>query len=237
MTAPPPSPSRHRQPSPSPRNVNSQLISTNQEPLISKQWPLFIPVILTLLDDTTTRVRAHGLAILNDFLSKFPNHILRDTGLSSVFEDAVFPTLHFLPNITPEAESIELLVPAYSALLTLAGKVDGKAQTGKYPSDAPRAKLLDKILREGVFSAYFHAKEHIRIVEVLLVQTARVLDEMGIHGVKHLKVSRPHSVRGRFEKKPIRPKVHIACMRASGIAKNAALNNGYMLLGPHPHAF
>lgn len=161
-----------------------------QETLISKQWPLFIPVILTLLDDTTTRIRTRGLVILDDFLSKFPNNILRDTGLASVFEDAVFPTLHFLPNITPEAESLQLLVPAYSALLTLAGKVnDGKAQTGKHHSDMPRAKLLDKILREGIFSAYFHAKEHICIVEVLLVQTTLVLNEMGIYAVKHLKVS------------------------------------------------
>lgn len=158
--------------------------------MISKQWPLFVPVILALLDDTTTRIRCRGLIILNDFLSKFPSHILRDTGLASVFEDAVFPTLHFLPSITPETESTQLLVPAYSALLALAGKVDKKPKTGKhYYGDAPRTKLLDKILREGIFSSYFHVKENVRIVDVLAVQTARILNEMGIYAVKHLKVS------------------------------------------------
>lgn len=166
------------------------LTRRKQEALISKQWPLFIPVILTLLDDVSTRIRSRGLVILNEFLVKFPNHILRDTGLASVFEDAVFPTLHFLPNTTPEAESIQLLVPSYAALLALAKKADAKPKTGQYYNDTPKANLLDKILREGVFAAYFHAKEHIRIVEVLLISTAQIMKEMGIYAVKHLKVSK-----------------------------------------------
>lgn len=155
---------------------------------MSKQWPLCIPVLLTLLDDGATRVRSRGLAILDAFLRKFPDNILRDTGLASVFEDAVFPTLHFLPSITPEEESIQLLGQAYTALLTLAGKLDASPAAGKVASSTSRAKLLDKMLREGVFSAYFHAKEHVRIVEVLLIHAAKILDEMGIQGVKHLKV-------------------------------------------------
>lgn len=160
-----------------------------QPDLISKQWPLFIPVLLTLLDDGATRVRCLGLVILDAFLDKFPDNILRDTGLASVFEDAVFPTLNFLPSITPEEESVQLLEHAYAALLALARKLDSRPVAGKVASSTPRAKLLDKVLREGVFSAYFHAKDHVRIVEVLLGYTAKVLEEMGFHSVKHLKVS------------------------------------------------
>lgn len=156
---------------------------------MSKQWPLFIPVLLTLLDDGATRVRSRGLVILDAFLRKFPDNILRDTGLASVFEDAVFPTLHFLPSITPEDDSVQLLGQAYTALLSLAGKLSASPPAGKVASSTPRAKLLDKMLREGVLSAYFHAKEQIRIVGVLLVHAAKILNEMGIHSVKHLKVS------------------------------------------------
>ncbi|ROW07998.1 hypothetical protein VPNG_06114 [Cytospora leucostoma] len=163
------------------------VVSTATPDHMSKQWPLFIPVLLTLLDDGATRVRSRGLIILDAFLLKFPDNILRDTGLASVFEDAVFPTLHFLPTITPEEESTQLLGQAYTALLTLAGKLDVSPSAGKVASSTPRAKLLDKMLREGVFSAYFHAKEHIRIVEVLLVHTARILGVMRVEGVKHLK--------------------------------------------------
>lgn len=167
-----------------------ELITIAWQPdFMSKQWPLFIPVLLTLLDDGATRVRCLGLVVLDAFLEKFPDNILRDTGLASVFEDAVFPTLHFLPSITPEEESVQLLGQAYTALLALARKLDASAAAGKVASSTPRAKILDKLLREGVFSAYFHAKEHIRIVEVLLVYTAKILEDMGIHSVKHLKVS------------------------------------------------
>lgn len=156
---------------------------------MSKQWPLFIPVLLTLLDDGATRVRSRGLISLDAFLQRLPDNILRDTGLASVFEDAVFPTLHFLPSITPEEESVQLLGQAYTALVSLARKLSATPAAGKVASGTSRVKLLDKMLREGVFSAYFHAKEHVRIVEVLLVHAAKILGEMGIHGVKHLKVS------------------------------------------------
>lgn len=161
-----------------------------QEELISKQWPLFIPVLLTLIDDGSARVRTRGLAILNTFLLKFPNNIIRDTGLASVFEDALFPTFHFLPSLTPEQESIQLLGPAYTALLTLARKIDAKVASGVSKSArTTKFNLLDKMLRDGIFSAYFHAKEHVRIVEVLCLHMSDIIQEMGIHAVKHLKVS------------------------------------------------
>lgn len=114
--------------------------------------------------------------------------MLSNTGLASVFEDAVFPTLHFLPSITPEEESIQLLEPAYSALLTLARKADTRAEADSESGRTPRAKGLDKLLREGTFSSYFHTKEHVRIVRVLFAQTAEIVRAMGIQAVKHLKV-------------------------------------------------
>lgn len=163
-----------------------------QDQLIAKHWPLFIPVLLTLADDTTTPIRRRGLQILADFLAKFPDKILHHSGLSQVFEDTIFPTLAYLPSLTPADESVQLLVPAYHALLVLANKqpasIDNKDGG---VANAPRNKLLDKTLREGVFMGYFHAKDHIAIVEVLCQQTARILHQMGIHAVKHLKVCKP----------------------------------------------
>lgn len=128
---------------------------------------------------------------MDSFLERFPANILRDTGLASVFEDAVSPTLHFLPSITPEEESIVLLEAAFTALLSLVRKTETKAGKTEPHSSSPKAKLLDKTLRDGIFSAYFHVKDHVRIVEVLLNQTAKIVDEMRIHAVKHLKVSGP----------------------------------------------
>jgi hypothetical protein len=111
-----------------------------------------------------------------------------------VFEDAIFPTLSFLPSLTPEQESVDLLVPAYDALLILARKQPAVGKEGI--AGAPKNSFLDRMLREGVLGGYFHAKDHVRIVEVLCQQTAAILDEMGVHAVKHLKVSCP-SISGR----------------------------------------
>ncbi|KAK3688470.1 hypothetical protein B0T22DRAFT_154836 [Podospora appendiculata] len=161
--------------------VMSWAVKESDEQLISKHWPLFIPVLLTLVDDSTTRVRRRGLVILADFLTKFPSKTLHDTGLAKVFEEAIFPTLSFLPSLTPEDECVQLLTPAFAALLCLASKQSTAKDT------KAKDKLLDKILREGVIMAYFHAKSHVRVVEVLCQQTGLILDQMGIHAVVHLK--------------------------------------------------
>ncbi|CCC11066.1 unnamed protein product [Sordaria macrospora k-hell] len=121
------------------------------ETTITKSWPLFIPVVLTLADDNSTYVRKRGLVILGEFLDKFPSRILSDTGLNKVFEDTVLPSLSYLPSITPEEESAELLGPAYAALRYLAGKLSGEGK---------KNKLLDRVVREGILLGYFHAKEH-----------------------------------------------------------------------------
>ncbi|KAK3323541.1 hypothetical protein B0T19DRAFT_207757 [Cercophora scortea] len=162
--------------------IMSWAVNESDEQLISKHWPLFIPVLLILVDDSTTRIRRRGLAILGCFLTKFPSKTLHDTGLAKVFEEAIFPTLSFLPSLTPEDECVQLLTPAFTALLCLASKQSTAAKDSK-----AKDKMLDKILREGVFMAYFHAKAHERVVEVLCQQTSLILAQMGIHAVVHLK--------------------------------------------------
>ncbi|OIW32451.1 hypothetical protein CONLIGDRAFT_712778 [Coniochaeta ligniaria NRRL 30616] len=148
------------------------------------QWPLYIPPLLTLLDDPQTRIRSRGLCLTTSFLSILPAPTLRATGLASVFEDAIFPSLSYLPSLTPEAESVALLDPAFDALLVLAGKLGaGEEEGGK----REERRLLDKVLREGVLAGYFHCPEYPRIVEVLMQRAGDVLAALGLGGVKHLK--------------------------------------------------
>lgn len=74
-------------------------------------------------------------------------------------------------------ESARLLTAAYAALRALSQRVGTTDQ-----------RLLDEIMRDGIFSAYFHAKEYPRIVTILAEQTKWVVEDMGINAVKHLKV-------------------------------------------------
>ena len=101
------------------------------------------------------------------------------TGLDQVFQQAISPSLYFLPRLTPEKESIEILEPAYQALLQLASVQDDEKK---------RVRLLDMLLRDGVLTGYSHAGEHISLAEFLLRQSSCVVDRMGVHAVKHLKV-------------------------------------------------
>lgn len=155
-----------------------------QSDLVQANWPLFTPVLLTLLEDRETLIRRKGLDTLITFIEKTPPKILTSTGIGTVFQEAVFPTLLYLPTLTPEAESVTLLRPAYAALLALA-KADEDQQS------LDRRKQLDKLLRDGVFAAYHHSSEHLRIVEVLMDASSEIVAALSIYAAKHLQVRSP----------------------------------------------
>lgn len=158
-------------------------------PLLSKTWHLFTPVLLTLLDESDTALKIRALGIFGDFWSGCPPGLMDQVGLASVFEDAVFPAVHFLPNITPEDESRRILDVAYPALLQLAGLTavpDGEESTNVL-TNAQR-KLLDRIIREGILTGYFHAKNHIQLTVVFCDKLSYTVNGMGILSVKYLKV-------------------------------------------------
>jgi len=107
--------------------------------------------------------------------------VIRTSGVDSVFQEAVFPTLLFLPSLTPEEESVRLLRAAYNALMSLA-LVDSDVDAKR------RVQLLDKVLREGVFTGYFHASQHIHVVQVIMESAGEVVNGLQIAAVKHLQV-------------------------------------------------
>lgn len=126
-------------------------------------------------------MRQRGIDILNVFLTKCPVDILRSSGIGTVFQESVFPSLMFLPTLTPELESAALLRSAYRTLLML-------ALADSDPAAKKRRALLDKILRDGVLAGYFHASQHMRVVEVLMQSAAQVVEKLEIYAVKHLQV-------------------------------------------------
>jgi hypothetical protein len=55
----------------------------------------------------------------------------------------------------------------------------------------------------------------VRIVEVLCRETAAILDEMGVHAVKHLKVSSQSVLAANCMKLTQRPRTSSRCCRVS----------------------
>ncbi|KAM0474896.1 hypothetical protein ACHAPX_007417 [Trichoderma viride] len=148
---------------------------------MGRQWPLFLPILLSLAEDHNTAVRIKGLQIIGFFLDTCPANVILSAGVDNVIQDAVFPTLLFLPSTTPESESVELLYPAYRVLLRI-------AQLDPDPKSLRRRRFLDKLLRDGVFVGHFHASEYPRIVEVLMNTTKDIISCLEFFSAKHLQV-------------------------------------------------
>lgn len=156
---------------------------------IEKFWPLLVPPILTLVDDSEPKYKAKGCDLLRPLLEITPPQLLKRTGLANVFEEALTPCLTYLPTLTPEDESIMLLNAAYPALIALAKT--------RYPIPSPvdtlsdaahqRAKALDKLIWDGVLFAHAHSGERVRIAQCLFAHLDSIVQELNIHTVKHLK--------------------------------------------------
>ncbi|TGJ82572.1 hypothetical protein E0Z10_g6190 [Xylaria hypoxylon] len=166
--------------------------------LLQEQWPLYTPILLTLLDEPQPiSLKLRALSIFRNFWRLCPEGLLSRIGLVDVFEQAVFPTVLNLPSLTPEDESCDLLAAAYPALFDMAGleasdsalaenedvktestndrKTSDKRDLHSSGFSEAQRKLLDKLVREGIMVGYHHAKHHIRLVD-FFCQTLRRLD-------------------------------------------------------------
>ncbi|KFY43860.1 hypothetical protein V495_03711 [Pseudogymnoascus sp. VKM F-4514 (FW-929)] len=158
------------------------VVTKADEGLISKNWHLFVPPLMTLLDDSTTSVRASGLTILSEFLKKTPPRMLVQTGLSDLLEEALMPTLSFLPTLTPVAESQLLLQKAYTALLEL-----GDIRYASEDNKSERNRFYDRLMREGVFNGIHHCGDITLILELLLAEMSEIISRLHIYSIRHVK--------------------------------------------------
>lgn len=149
-----------------------------QAHVVSTNWPLFIPSIVTLVEDLDVPIRGKGLGVLASFITKCHSDVLELTGLTTVFQDMLFPLLLFLPGSATEDESLRVIEPTYRALIVLAQK----------SQDDARCKILDKVLREGIFTGHVHAAQYARTVVVFMRYTKAAATSLGISAVKHLQV-------------------------------------------------
>lgn len=92
-------------------------------------WPLLIPPVMKLTDDSDTEYKAAGCQLLHDLFQAVSPALLKRTNLGQHFEDALTTAISFLPTLTPEAESIRLQNAGWPALLALAKL--------RYPDEPP----------------------------------------------------------------------------------------------------
>lgn len=158
---------------------------------VEQHWHLLVPPLLSMVDDHQVFFKARGCELVTLLLRKTPTSLLAKTGLFDVFREALMPCFGFLPTLTPEDESIDLLAHAFPALLAL--------HSVGFPSDHAldaRKKIrstsfLDTLVRKGIFATYAHCPENIHISIVVLQNFSSINDTLGLESVKHLKHSLP----------------------------------------------
>lgn len=162
------------------------VISSLDETTAEKNWPMILPPVLSIVDDTDTKYKAAGCQLVSLLLSRTRPSLIARTGLSEIFEDALMPCLGYLPSLTPEDESVTLLSEAYSALMQLSSVMDDPAKTSSaHPSR--KTKLLDTLIRKGILTAHTYCSENIKITEVLLRNLTLIIDGLGIESVQPAK--------------------------------------------------
>lgn len=160
--------------------VTRWVVKESEPQLIQGQWPLFTPVLLALAEDEEPEVKTRGLEILAQFIGSCPSEVLWTTGIGQIFQDVAFPALLYLPGISSEMESNQVLSPTYEVLIKL-------AERHPDPKHRNKRQLLDRVLRDGVLDGYQHASQHAKVVETLLNYSILIINSLGIYATKHLR--------------------------------------------------
>lgn len=201
------------------------VVGVMSEELVEEVWHLVVPPVLTLIDDWEAQYKRLGVQLLREVLEVTPPLLLKRTGLGDVFEDALMPCLTYMPPVTPEQQSVELLVEVYPALITLS-RIRYPPTSPDTPNDPGRhrIKFLDSITRKGTINGLAHNSEHADLIAALSDQLVILLDELNIESVKHLQyilplmtdiLSRPQST--------ARPRMLISTTKAmQSLIRNAA---------------
>ena len=152
-------------------------------------WPLLVPPILALIDDVDVHFKIQGCQLLENLLCATPPSLLRKTGLAPVFMEAMIPCFSYLPTLTPEDESIQILEAAYPAIFALVNvEQPPSSQQQKLAEPLERERELSKVLHQHLLRgfSFVEPERYPRVVKILLIQMSRLIEEAGVGIVSQL---------------------------------------------------
>jgi Tti2 family len=120
------------------------LPADQEKSTFESQFHLLIPPILNLIDDSSIDYKTQGCRLLHmlcEEVMRCQSDILKRTGLSDVFSDALRTNFMHLPTITSEKESLKLLselYPAFRALVNARFPVQGRHE----PMDSKEGTMM-----------------------------------------------------------------------------------------------
>lgn len=170
-----------------------------------RNWALLVPPILTMVDDTAVKCKAQGCSLLQGLLEATPPDLLVRTGLVDVFRNAIEICLSYLPTLTPEKESMQILRPAYGAMFALGETLQTRSGSSKNPISSQtdvHIAYLNNMLHTQLLPAISHitssasaspdaslstlSTAHPELLGLLLEQLTRLLSRLGIDTIAQL---------------------------------------------------
>lgn len=131
-------------------------------------WPIVVPFLLRYADSTDSAARVRGTRAVDLLASRYGARLARN-GLVPLFEKLIEPLLHFLPPLSPPAETLACFRPALICLAKLASL--GRA-------GAERNARLNFLAREGALNAFLHtADTHVELTCYYLDTLTLFIDE------------------------------------------------------------
>ncbi|KIY01715.1 uncharacterized protein Z520_01853 [Fonsecaea multimorphosa CBS 102226] len=195
-----------------------------QKSTIESHFHFLVPPVLNMIDDASAQYKSDGcllLRLLCTTLISAQSDMLRRTGLTDVFVDALKTNFLLLPTLTPEEDSLLILrelYPAYLALvdarfvnlqvamtegvdISTGKKTDAGGATWTIGEDFTlREALLTKLYRHGIMASLSHLSSSTSsfsntisapLTTFLLKQIPPVFRRLNIHAVKHLQTLLP----------------------------------------------
>lgn len=168
---------------------------------IEARWHMLVPPILNMIDDVDVQWKTKGCHLLNVLLESLRPHsamhtlakkvgnestsnFLQRTGYHNVFADTLLPLFAYIPSLTPEVDAVLLVDKTFLAMTSLASHLPTDGSKGE-----SRARFLDKLVREGVFTPLAHfptPSTYPELATVILAHLRVLLGLLSIESVKHL---------------------------------------------------
>lgn len=164
---------------------------------IEGQFYLIVPAILHQLDDLDVTYKSSGCKCLNilcDVLLSVESAILRKSGLTDVFVDALKRDFSMIPTLTPEDESLRLFEAMYPAFRALVKARFAGISIKDKKEQAVKQQYLTLMLRHQLLYSLTHLSTgsgsgsamSLLLSTFLVSQVGPLFQDMGVAGVVHL---------------------------------------------------
>lgn len=129
------------------------IISTTK---VQSQWSFFVPCILNIIDYHDPAYKRKGADLLIALADRVSPHFFKNTGVFSVFWDALKPALTFLPPSTPSEIAVPLSQSVFEAMIKLSylSRPDNSKPSAKMKTSH---ELQEELLHDGIFHGISHA--------------------------------------------------------------------------------